>query len=451
MSQSYRLRLTRQALKLKIATRIPAQIEGSGGISVVKTNGVYTISPDAGVLGDVTGPGAGASVAGQVAIFTDSNNIEGLGIGAAGTVITSDGAGASWEAAGGTPGGSDTQVQFNNAGSFGGISGATTNGTILSVTTAAVDTNTMQAASTAMVLAQAASATPLGSAPTAVVGTSTRFARADHVHPGREILTANRTYYIRADGSDSNDGLADTSGGAFLTKQYAYDLMCATLDKSGYDVYFQIADSTAYTDGVLMDQPWTGGGAVIWQGNSGTPANVRINVTAGDCFKATGVLPGTVMIKDMELRTTTTGNCINQSAVGLIQFQNIVFGAAQVHLNCGSKNGGSGANLECTGNYTVSGAATFAHLVGSRPCNIDLSGRTITFSGTPALNIFILLDNGAICYMASVTWGSTFTGKRYQLSNHGVCNTGGQATTWIPGTVAGTGTNAGTSPYGLYV
>jgi hypothetical protein len=48
--------------------------------------------------------------------------------------------------------------------------------------TAAVDTNTTQFATTAFVLGQAASATPLidGSA---AVGTSTRFARGDHVHP----------------------------------------------------------------------------------------------------------------------------------------------------------------------------------------------------------------------------------------------------------------------------
>lgn len=49
--------------------------------------------------------------------------------------------------------------------------------------TAAVDANTTQIASTAFVLAQAASATPLIDATVAVVGTSTRFARADHVHP----------------------------------------------------------------------------------------------------------------------------------------------------------------------------------------------------------------------------------------------------------------------------
>jgi hypothetical protein len=48
--------------------------------------------------------------------------------------------------------------------------------------TAAVDTNTTQLATTAMVLGQAASATPLIDG-TAAVGTSTRYARGDHVHP----------------------------------------------------------------------------------------------------------------------------------------------------------------------------------------------------------------------------------------------------------------------------
>ena len=36
---------------------------------------------------------------------------------------------------GGTPGGSTTQVQFNNAGAFGGVTGATTNGTFLTLVT----------------------------------------------------------------------------------------------------------------------------------------------------------------------------------------------------------------------------------------------------------------------------------------------------------------------------
>ena len=48
--------------------------------------------------------------------------------------------------------------------------------------TAVVDTNTTQLATTAMVLAQAASATPVVDG-TAAVGTSKRYARGDHVHP----------------------------------------------------------------------------------------------------------------------------------------------------------------------------------------------------------------------------------------------------------------------------
>jgi microcystin-dependent protein len=50
--------------------------------------------------------------------------------------------------------------------------------------TAAVDTNTTQIATTAFVLAQSASATPVAIASSAVVGTSTRYARGDHTHSG---------------------------------------------------------------------------------------------------------------------------------------------------------------------------------------------------------------------------------------------------------------------------
>ena len=51
-----------------------------------------------------------------------------------------------------------------------------------SAPTAAIDTNTTQVASTAFVLAQATAANPLANG-TAAAGNSSRYARADHVHP----------------------------------------------------------------------------------------------------------------------------------------------------------------------------------------------------------------------------------------------------------------------------
>jgi len=59
--------------------------------------------------------------------------------------------------------------------------------------TASVDTNTTQVATTAFVVGQAASATPVVNG-TAAVGTSLRFARGDHVHPTDTTRAADNSY-----------------------------------------------------------------------------------------------------------------------------------------------------------------------------------------------------------------------------------------------------------------
>jgi hypothetical protein len=262
----------------------------------------------------------------------------------------------------------------------------------------------------------------------------------------RELLSANRTYYVRTDGSNSNSGLANTSGGAFLTLQKAYDTITQTLDLGGWTVTVQIADGT-YSGGVAVTQPWTGGGAVTFQGNGGTPANVVISTTGAHCFGTTGSLPGTLTIKDMKLQTTTSGDCIMHQAVGLVQFTNLVFGAcAAVHVD----GVGSGVNLECTGNYTISGGG-FAHVVASRPSNVSIRGKTITLTGTPAFGgAFALAANGGVIAIDGNTFSGSATGLRFNVQNGGQIYTGGAGTSVLPGSSAGTGTNFGTSPYGLY-
>jgi len=107
------------------------------------------------------GKGAYASVLWQVGayplIFSTSNaerlriastgafGLSGANYGSSGQVLTSGGSGAAptWTtvSSGGSPGGSNTQVQFNNSGSFGGSAGLTWNGTTLSAT--AMSTTTL--------------------------------------------------------------------------------------------------------------------------------------------------------------------------------------------------------------------------------------------------------------------------------------------------------------------
>lgn len=89
--------------------------------------------------------------------------------------------------------------------------------------TATADTNTTQVATTAFVLGQAASVSPIVDG-TAAVGTSTRYARADHVHPTdtSRAPTANPTFTgtvtVGASGVAFTDGSQTKQGVPSLTE-----------------------------------------------------------------------------------------------------------------------------------------------------------------------------------------------------------------------------------------
>lgn len=296
-------------------------------------------------------------------------------------------------------------------------------------TTAAVDTNTTQIATTAFVLAQSASATPLGNMATAVVGTSTRYARADHVHPGREVLTANRTYYVATTGSDSNDGL--TVGTPFLTRQKAFDVIC-TLDLGGFTATVQIADGT-YAGVLAVNKAWVGGN-VVFQGNSGTPANVLISVTAANANYVSVPFAGSLTIKDMKLQTTTSGAGIRSDAAGLINYQNIDFGAcASAHITAA----GPGAYIVATGNYSITGGGG-AHIYATEQALVRIAGRTITLTGTPAFgDVFTEAARLGLLMAQSVTFSGSATGTRYRGAGNGVIFTNGGGASYLPGSVGG--------------
>ena len=308
-------------------------------------------------------------------------------------------------------------------------------------TTQALNNNSTRIATTAFLFNQVSNSTPLGSLATGAAGTSTLWSRADHVHPGREILTGARTYYVLTTGSDSNTGLVNNAGGAFLTIQKAINV-AAALDLSIYSVTIQVGSGT-YTGGVTVTGPWIGSGDVTLQGDTTTPSNVIISTT-GDCVTVqTG---GRLKILGFKL-TSSGGSCLSMPSAATLNITGkMEFGAASFAHMVVSRAATLGGGF----NYTISGGASI-HVYANSYGQIIQGTFTITLTGTPAFSSgFAYATDGGQINMPSVTFSGSATGPRFVVSNLGNIKTGGAGTTYFPGSSPGSGTNPGVSPYGLY-
>jgi hypothetical protein len=253
---------------------------------------------------------------------------------------------------------------------------------------------------------------------------------------GREVLTADRTYYVRADGSDSNDGLANTSGGAFLTRQHAYDVITSTLDLGGKTVTIKLADGT-YSGALLLAQPWTGGGSIVLEGNTTTPANVI--VSSADGVKVACVLPGILKIKGFKF-TPTAAAGIYHNGVGRIEYEAIDFGSGGSPF-CHIAADVGGATVVATGNYSISAGAG-RHLF-SKGAYLEIDGRTVTLTGTPAFSQFVEVIGCGGLQSAGSTWSGAATGARYLAALNGAINTGSGGASYFPGNAVGSALSGG--------
>ena len=248
----------------------------------------------------------------------------------------------------------------------------------------------------------------------------------------REKLTANRTYYVRTDGSDSNDGLSNTSGGAFLTIQKAYDTIC-TLDLGGYTATISVADGT-YTDRLSINKPFVGGNVTL----TGSTSAI-ISPSSGTCIELSAATTGSLQINGMKLTSIgSVGRGIYIKASGLVLFSGTEFGECSAnHILCNT----SGARVEANGNYSITGDTPY-HWTASYGGVIIVSGRTITLTGTPDFNAFAQASNAGIVLCNADTFTGSATGLRYAATTNGVVNSAGSGATYLPGDSAGQ-TNSG--------
>lgn len=261
---------------------------------------------------------------------------------------------------------------------------------------------------------------------------------------GRPQLTAARTYYVRTDGSDSNDGLTNSAGGAFLTIQKAVDVASA-LDLSVYDVTIQLAAGTYnITSGIAL-RSIVGSGKIIIVGDETTPSNVVIARsgagTVNDASIYAKAVKGITSIRGVKLTSTATGTVIALLSSGgsYLEFQKVDFGGGFTQ----QVRGADGGTIEATGNYTISSGAG-AHMYASTLGSLRIQSITITLSGTPAFSSFFAsaVVAGAI-NASSLTFSGTATGKRYDVSLNGVVNTNGGGASYFPGSTAGSTATGG--------
>ncbi len=249
----------------------------------------------------------------------------------------------------------------------------------------------------------------LKSSPTTIMsseldaGTTAKRAAFQSAIGVREVLAANRNYFVRPDGSNSNDGLSDTAGGAFLTVQKAADAVGA-LDLSTFNATVNVRAGT-YAENVTYKPP-VGAGIVSFIGDETTPSNVVVQR-----FSRTATGPD-LIIAGFKLNHSTS--------------QQVFCSAGSITARNNQYEATSNYNIYITGgsmsfagtNNKVNGGA-----IGLWLCEtgrMDISNCTFTWIASVTYTSATAIARRAGAYIESVNFtvslgAFSVTGSRYQV------------------------------------
>jgi hypothetical protein len=264
-------------------------------------------------------------------------------------------------------------------------------------------------------------------------------------------LTAATTVFVSTAGSDTTG--TGTSTNPWATIQKAANYFANSINLNGQVGTISIAAGT-YSAGASINSSIlgsTGQTSLVFT----TSGAVTIN-GSGFCFLASGGAQFTVN-GNFTLNTTNAAASPNAALVAnnggrlAIAGSGLTFGTTQTaHIIASA--GGQVNNSGGLGAYTIAGGGP-VHWSAQTQGEIVIQGATITLSSTPAFSSVFAqaFDTGVIECGALIFAGTGATGSRYSVTNNAVINTSGGGTTYLPGNSVGSGTNSGTSPYGLYV
>lgn len=284
--------------------------------------------------------------------------------------------------------------------------------------TATADTNSTQLATTAYVVGQASSATPAALG-TAAVGTSTRYARADHVHAMPTLTQAGTPTADLSIGGFKLTNVADpTNLQDAATKNYV-DSVAQGLDVKGSVVCATTANITLSglqtIDGITV----AAGDRVLVKNQTASSANGIYTAASGAWTRATDadawgelvsaftfVERGTTQADTGWVSTVDPGGTLGTTAVTWAQF--------------------SGAGSYLAGNGLSLTGSTFSVLANGSTIDVSSSGVRLstTYAGQTSITTLGTVTTG--------TWNGSVVGVQY----------GGTGAATLTGYVKGSGTSA---------
>jgi hypothetical protein len=255
-------------------------------------------------------------------------------------------------------------------------------------------------------------------------------------------LPGDRTYYVRTDGNDTNTGLVNTAGGAFLTIQRGIDV-ASLYDLGVHTVVIQVADGT-YTGtleiGPTKARPIHTGtpGWLIIRGNTVTPSNVSvIGDSSGHAICAS--MQSRVRLESFKISASNVSisNLVNAQLSSVVRIDNLVFGSL-ANANGQHITAEAVAQVSLVGNYTVA-AGAYNHIRAMMGSTVwASSGLTVTLSGTNAFTQFCRAETDSAIYLPSMTFVGVATGSKFSAVSNGVIDLDGAAVDYLPGSTPGT-------------
>ncbi len=265
---------------------------------------------------------------------------------------------------------------------------------------------------------------------------------------GKVVLLANQTYYVRSDGDNANDGLSDTSYGAWATLQYAYDWIATHVDQNGFTAKIKVGLAGIY-EGIhtTIHKAYTG--PVYIEGDLADDTNVVIEPNFQGCINlsAGGVhadlyIKGCSFAPDDTAHSTLFARYENSLYVGITPEDDTADGSTHI---IGIANSlmrvQTGANIELYGDLTIQLFSNphYLFFVSNQSSMIAQLNDFTVVDPIDVVTESVLVANTSTLSYSAVSFTGTVTGIKYLVKSHSVY----EEMSETPGDVAGSTESGG--------